>query len=99
VKQTGGSIRVYDRDEKQIRGATLDNMAQQLVDAIVQDLDSSLSATMDTEVLTKKSPTVSATAITYDELLNAMSITRRFGVDYDTFSGIAVHSHVIAFIP
>ena len=49
IKNTGGSIRVYDKDSKQIRGKTLDNMAQQLVDAMVQDLDSSLSATMDLE--------------------------------------------------
>ena len=93
IKQTGGSIRVYDKDAKQIKGSTLDNMAQQLVDAMVQDLDSSLSATMDAEA-TKKSPTASATAITNDELLNGLAL---FGddVDYDTFSGIAVHSKLL----
>ena len=69
IKQTGGAVRIFDKDEKQIKGATLDNMAQQLVDAIVQDLDSSLSATMDTEA-TKKSPTASATAITFDEVMD-----------------------------
>ena len=93
IKQTGGSIRVYDKDAKQIKGSTLDNMASQLVDAMVQDLDSSLSATMDAEA-TKKSPTASATAITNDELLNGLAL---FGddVDYDTFSGIAVHSKLL----
>ena len=93
VKQTAGSIRVWDKDQKQIKGSTLDNMAQQLVQAMVQDLDSSLSATMDTEA-TKKSPTTSGTAITNDELLNAMAL---FGddVDYDTFAGIAVHSKLL----
>ena len=34
IKQTGGSIRIYDKDAKQIKGSTYDNMAQQLVDAI-----------------------------------------------------------------
>lgn len=93
IKQTAGSIRIFDKDSKSIKGATLDNMAQQLVDAMVQDLDSSLSATMDTEA-TKKSPTASATAITNDELLNALAL---FGddVDYDTFSGIALNSKLL----
>ncbi len=93
IKQTGGSIRVYDKDSKQIKGATLDNMAQQLVDAMVQDLDSSLSATMDTEV-TKKSATASGTAITNTELLNGLAL---FGddVDYDSFSGIAINSRLL----
>ena len=93
IKQTGGSIRVYDKDAKQIKGATLDNMAQQLVDAMVKDLDSSLSATMDAEA-TKKSPTASATAITNVELLSGFAL---FGddVDYDTFSGIAINSRLL----
>lgn len=93
IKQTGGAIRVYDKDEKQIKGATLDNMAQQLVDAMVKDLDTSLSSTMDDEAI-KKSPTASATAITNTELLNAFAL---FGddVDYDTFSGIAINSRLL----
>lgn len=93
IKFTGGSIRVYDKDEKQIKGKTLDNMAQQLVDAMIQDLDSSLSATMDTEA-TKKSPTASATAITNDELLNGFSL---FGDDVDTttFAGLAINSRLL----
>lgn len=93
IKQTGGSIRVYDKDAKQIKGATLDNMAQQLIDAMVQDLDSSLSATMDTETK-KKSPTASATAITNDELLLAFAL---FGDDVDTttFAGIAINSRLL----
>lgn len=93
IKQTGGAIRVYDKDEKQIKGATLDNMAQQLVDAMVKDLDTSLSTTMDEEVI-KKSPTVNATEITNIELLNAFAL---FGddVDYDTFSGIAINSRLL----
>ncbi|MDD3323354.1 MAG: hypothetical protein PHS59_18110 [Paludibacter sp.] len=93
IKQTGGSIRVYDKDAKQIKGATLDNMASQLVDAMVQDLDSSLSATMDAEA-TKKSPTASATAITFDEVLNAMAL---FGdsVEADSWSGLAINSRLL----
>lgn len=93
VKQTGGSIRVYDKDAKQIKGATMDNMAQQLADAMVKDMDSSLSNTMDTEA-TKKSPTANADSITNAELLNAFAL---FGddVDYDSFSGIAINSKLL----
>lgn len=90
IKQTGGSVRVYDKDSKQIKGSTMDKMAQQLADAMVQDLDSSLSNTMDTEA-TKKSPCANATSITNDELLNGFAL---FGddVDYDTFAGIAINA-------
>lgn len=94
IKQTGGSIRVYDKDEKQIKGSTLDNMAQQLVDAMVKDLDSSLSTTMDTEAL-KKSAQAEATKITFTEILNAISL---FGddVETDSYAGLAVSSQLIS---
>lgn len=93
IKQTGGSIRIYDKDEKQIKGATLDNMAQQLVDAMAKDLDTSLSSTMVSEV-TKISAQASATAITNAELMGGLAL---FGdeVDYDTFSGIAINSKLL----
>ncbi len=93
IKHTGGSIRVYDKDEKQIKGATLDNMAQQLVDAMAKDLDTSLSTTMITES-TKKSPTSSALVITNTELLNGFAL---FGDDVDVtrFKGIAINSRLL----
>ena len=92
IKQTAGSVSVYDKDQKQIKGSTLDNMISQLADAMAKDLDTSLSATMDAEA-TKKSPTASATAITNDELLNSMSL---FGDDADTesFAGLAINSRL-----
>lgn len=93
IKQTGGSIRVYDKDEKQIKGATLDNMAQQLVDAMAKDLDTSLSSTMVSEA-TKLSAQSNANAITNAELMSGLAL---FGdeVDYDTFSGIAINSKLL----
>ena len=30
IKQTGGSIRVYDKDEKQIKGSTLDKICRKI---------------------------------------------------------------------
>lgn len=72
IKQTGGAIRVYDKDEKQIKGATLDNMAVQLADAMAKDMDTSLSDTMDAEA-TKKSATANASAITNAELMDGLA--------------------------
>jgi N4-gp56 family major capsid protein len=92
IKQTGGSVRIYDKDAKQIKGATLDNMAQQLVDAMALDLDTSLSNTMNAEV-TMKSPTGEANTILIGEILDAWAL---FGdeIDYDTFAGCAVNSRL-----
>lgn len=73
VSQCGGSIRVYDRDERQIKGSTLDNMAQQICDAMAHSMDTALSNTMDAEAI-KKSPCGSATDITHKELVDAMML-------------------------
>lgn len=83
IKQTGGAIRVYDKDEKQIKGATLDNMAVQLADAMAKDMDTSLSDTMDAEA-TKKSATANASAITNAELMDGLRILARSGVELTT---------------
>lgn len=92
IKQTGGSIRVYDVDEKQIKGSTLDNMAQQLVDAISKSIDTDLSNTMDAEAI-KKSPCGSATEITHKELLDAMML---YGDDCEAGSfSIAINSRLL----
>lgn len=93
IKQTGGSIRVYDKDAVQIKGATLDNISQQLADAVVMDVDTALGATMDAEAI-KKSGTVGANEVTYDELLSAMAL---FGdqIDYTSFAGIAINSKLL----
>lgn len=93
IKQTGGSIRVYDRTEVQVRGKTLDNMAAQLADGMAQDLDNSLSAVMLAKA-TKKSPQANATSVTADEIFTALSL---FGDDVDTdrYKGIAVNSRLL----
>lgn len=94
IKQTGGAIRVYDKDEVQIKGRTMDNMAQQLADGMAQDLDNSLSAVMLAKA-TKKSPQASATTVTADEVWTALDL---FGDDRDTdrFKGIAINSRLLS---
>ena len=93
VKHTGGSIRVYDRDAKQIKGKVQDNMVQQLVDAMDKDLDDALGAVALSKA-TKKSKTTSKTEITSDEIINAFAL---FGddMDVDTFAGIAINSRLL----
>lgn len=94
IKQTGGSIRVYDRDEVQIKGRTMDNMAQQLADGMSQDLDNSLSSVMLAKA-TKKSPQANATSVTADEVWTALDL---FGDDRDTdrFKGMAINSRLLS---
>lgn len=94
IKQTGGSIRVYDRDEVQIKGKTMDNMAAQLADGMAQDLDNALSAVMLAKA-TKKSPQANATSVTADEIWTALDL---FGDDRDTdrFKGIAINSRLLS---
>lgn len=94
VKQAGGAIRVYDKDEIQIKGRTMDNMAQQLADGMAKDLDDSLSAVM-LEKATKKSPQANATSVTADEIWTALDL---FGDDRDTdrFKGMAINSRLLS---
>lgn len=92
IKDVGGSIRVYDRDAKQIKGAVMDNMVVQISDAMRERIDSDLAAAMDADA-TKKSPTAAAAAITSAELMSGMAL---FGDDIDTesFAGIVINSRL-----
>lgn len=94
IKQTGGAIRVYDKDEVQIKGRTMDNMAAQLADGMAKDLDDSLSAVMLAKA-TKKSPQANATSVTADEIWTALDL---FSDDRDTdrFKGIAINSRLLS---
>lgn len=95
IKQTGGSIRVYDKDATQIKGNTMDKMAQQLIDGMALDLDNALGATaIDEAVLV--SPCTVANQLLQSELLTAWGL---FGddVDVDTFAGIAINSLLLPF--
>lgn len=94
VKQTGGAIRVYDRDEVQIKGRTMDNMAAQLADGMAKDLDDALSAVALAKAV-KKSPQANATSVTADEIWTALDL---FSDDRDTdrFKGMAINSRLLS---
>lgn len=93
IKQTGDSIRIYDKDEVQIKGNTIDKMAEQLAQGMAKDLDESLGDTMLAKA-TKKSPQANATSVTADEIFTALAL---FGDDMDTdrFKGIAINSRLL----
>lgn len=91
VKQTGGAIRVYDKDEVQIKGKTMDNMAQQLADGMAKDLDDALSAVALAKA-TKKSPQANATSVTADEIWTALAL---FGDDQENWAGMAINSRLL----
>ena len=96
IKQTGGAVRVYDKDATQIKGATYDSMAQQLTDAMVADIDTALGATIDAEAKLKSGLTNTdpVEQVTYSDLVNALGF---FGdqVDFDSFAGIAINSKLL----
>lgn len=92
IKQVGGSIRVYDSERAQIKGAVMDNMVQQISDAMRTRIDSDLAATMDANA-TKKSATTAGDKITFDEIMAGIAL---FGdsIDTDSFSGIIINSRL-----
>lgn len=94
IKQTGGAIRVFSKDAVQIKGRTMDNMAQQLADGMAKDLDDSLSTVM-LKKATKKSPQANAASVTADEVWTALDL---FGDDRDTdrFKGMAINSRLLS---
>ena len=92
IKQIASPLRVYDKDAKQIKGAVMDNMVQQVVDAMQKTIDSDLASEMDASAI-KKEAIAGATAITSAELMAGMSL---FGDDIDTesFAGIIINSRL-----
>lgn len=93
IKQTGSSVRVYDKDATQIKGNTMDKIAQQIVDAMAVDLDNSLGSTVVDECILI-SETSQKNSITQNDLLGAWSL---FGddVNVDSFAGIAINSRLL----
>ena len=92
ILQTGGSIRVFDKDAHSIKGATLDRMAEQLAQEAAKDIDSALSTTADREA-TLLSALASANDVTEDEMLDAMQLFND-QQDVDSYSGICINSRM-----
>lgn len=87
VKQTGKSVRVYDKDKAQIKGAVVDAMASQTAEVMAKKIDSDLISEMVENAVYK-------TALPGD--LSVTAIDSAFDVFGDqvmnsSFSGIIAH--------
>lgn len=93
LRQIASSMRVFDRDAKQIKGQVIDSVVEQVATAMAKRIDSDLVVAMDSEAI-YKSPVAVADKITSAELQAGMSL---FGDDIDTnsFAGIVIHSRLL----
>lgn len=93
LAQVASPVRVYDIEASTIKGAVMDKMIQQVVDAMAKNIDLSLSTSLDKDAI-YKSPVAAPAAITSAEIQTALA---NFGDDVDTasFAGIAIHSKLL----
>lgn len=64
IKQVGKSVRIYDKDSIQVRGAMKDKLSEQMGEVMAKDVDFSLIKEMDDNAVYKvASPTLSVAAI------------------------------------
>lgn len=89
IKQVGKSVRIYDKDSIQVKGAMKDRMAEQMGEVMAKDVDASLVDEMDVNAVYKV-PTSGAEAFTKTELEAAFDC---FGDDVDSanFAGILIN--------
>ncbi len=89
IKQVGKSVRIYDKDSIQVKGAMKDRMAEQMGEVMAKDVDKNLVDEMDTSAVYKV-PTSMAESITKLEIEAAFDC---FGDDVDSanFAGILIN--------
>ena len=88
VKQTGKSVRIYDKDKAQIKGAVVDAMASQTAEVMAKKVDSDLIKEMMENAVYKTA--LADGALTVDAIDSAFDV---FGdqVANSTFAGIVAH--------
>ena len=89
IKQVGKSVRIYDKDSIQVKGAMKDRMAEQMGEVMAKDVDANLVDEMDASAVYKV-PTSGAESITKTEIEAAFDC---FGDDVDSanFAGILIN--------
>ncbi len=89
IKQVGKSVRIYDKDSTQVKGAMKDRMADQLGEVMAKNVDFSLVEEMDSATAYKV-PTTAAESITASEIEAGFDC---FGDDVDSanFAGILIN--------
>ncbi len=89
IKQVGKSVRIYDKDSVQVKGAMKDRMAEQMGEVMAKDVDRSLVDEMDANAVYKV-PTSMAEGVSVTEIEGAFDC---FGDDVDSasFAGILIN--------
>ena len=89
IKQVGKSVRIYDKDSVQVKGAMKDRMAEQMGEVMAKDVDKNLVDEMD-ENAVYKVPTSAAEGIALTEIEAGFDC---FGDDVDSanFAGILIN--------
>lgn len=87
VKQTGKSVRIYDKDKAQIKGAVVDAMANQTAEVMAKKIDSDLISEMVDNAVYKTALPDELTVTAIDSAFDV------FGdqVQNSSFSGIVAH--------
>mgnify|MGYP001040222050 FL=1 len=87
VKQTGKSVRIYDKDKAQIKGAVVDAMANQTAEVMAKKIDSDLISEMVGNAVYKTALPGELTVTAIDSAFDV------FGdqVQNSSFSGIVAH--------
>ena len=95
IKQVGKSVRVYDKDNAQVKGSLKDRLAEQLGDAMAKSVDGDLVKSISADAAYKED--VAIASFTEDSINGAFDV---FGddVDNDTFSGILINSKLRKYI-
>ena len=88
IKQVGESIRIYDKDNIQVKGHLKDHLAKQLGESLAKAVDADLVNSIRTEAVYKDA---TLEDLTQDDIENAFDV---FGdnIDNDTFAGILINS-------
>ena len=89
IKQVGKSVRIYDKDSIQVKGAMKDRMAEQMGEGMAKDVDKNLVDEMDANAVYKV-PTSATEGIAKTEIEAAFDC---FGDDVDSanFAGILIN--------
>ena len=89
IKQVGKSVRIYDKDSIQVKGAMKDRMAEQMGEVMAKDVDKNLVDEMDANAVYKV-PTSATEGIAKTEIEAAFDC---FGDDVDSanFTGILIN--------
>ena len=94
IKHVGCATRIYKKDAIQVQGEMKQAYIEDMADALAVKMDSDLADEMITNA-TKKSPTASATAITFDEIMTGLKLYSD-QIQYNLFKGIVINSRLYA---